>query len=123
LGQTLYDRAKQLRGSAPETQQLRKQYLTAAEEQFGKTLSIDTENVTAHYSLSLIYKELDDATKAAEHQQLHERFRIDDQARGLAVRKAREKYPAANHAAEALVIYPLDRRMPGLEKKTGQPAE
>ncbi|MEZ6080473.1 MAG: hypothetical protein R3C56_33815 [Pirellulaceae bacterium] len=37
------------------------------------------------------------------------RYKPDDSAQGLAVRKAREKYPAANFAAEPLVIYPLQR--------------
>ena len=124
LGQTLYDRAKQLRGLSPETQNRRREYLAAAIEQFEKTLAIDSENVAAHYSLSLIYKEFDNTAKVAEHQQLHDRYRADDQARGLAVGKAREKYPAANHAAEALVIYSLNRRgAPGLEGQVDQPAD
>ncbi len=115
LGQTLYDRAKQVRGSSPDAQTSRREFLQQALEQFQKTLEIDSENVTAHYSLSLIYRELNDASRAAEHQRLHERYRVDDQARGVAVGKAREKYPAANHAAESLVIYPLTRPgAPGL---------
>src|SRR5690606_9992925 len=46
---------------------------------------------------------------AEEHQGLHERYKPDDNAQGRAVRLAREKYPAANHAAEAVVKYPLQR--------------
>lgn len=109
LGQTLYDRAKQIRSSSEVAQAERKAFLNQAVEQFRKTLSLDSENITAHYNLSLIYRDLGEESRAAEHQTLHERFRVDDQARGLAVGKAREKYPAANHAAEALVIYPLTR--------------
>lgn len=117
LGQTLYDRAKQARGSSPEVQARRQRLLDQASEQFQKTLALDSENVTAHYSLSLIYKELDQTAKAAEHQKLHDQYRGDDQARGIAVGKAREKYPAANHAAEALVIYPLNGfGTPGMPK-------
>lgn len=115
LGQTLFDRAKQVRGSAEEATARRKAFLEQAIEQFTKTLAIDTENVSAHYNLSLVYRELGDEQRAAEHQRLHDRYRIDDQARGIAVGKAREKYPAANFAAEALVIYPLMRPgAPGL---------
>ena len=109
LGQTLFDRAKQVRGSSPEDQSRRRELLQKAIEQYRKTLEIDSENIAAHYGLSLIYRELDEPERAAEHQKLHDRYRIDDQARGIAVGKAREKYPAANHAAESLVIYPLTR--------------
>jgi tetratricopeptide (TPR) repeat protein len=113
LGQTLFDRARQLRG--PSQKDAREQYLRAAVEQFENTLRLDSENVTAHYNLQLLYSELGDAAKAEEHGRLHRRYKLDDNARDRAVRLAREKYPAANHAAEALVIYPLNRpRAPGL---------
>jgi hypothetical protein len=73
------------------------------------------EDTTAHYNLQLLFTELGDETKAAEHQQLHARFKPDDNAADRAVRLAREKYPPANHAAEAVVIYPLQRPgAPGL---------
>ena len=52
---------------------------------------------------------------AAEHRRLHARYKRDDNAADRAVRLARERYPAADHAAEALVIYPLRREgAPGL---------
>ena len=37
------------------------------------------------------------------------KYKPDDNARDEAVAKARIKYPAANHAAEAIVIYDLQR--------------
>ena len=47
---------------------------------------------------------------------MHQRYKPDDNAQGRAVRLAREKYPAANHAAEAVVKYPLQRPgAPGLD--------
>ncbi len=45
------------------------------------------------------------------------RYKPDDNAADRAVRLAREKYPAANHAAEAVVIYPLQR--PGAPRLDG----
>lgn len=117
LGQTLFDRAKQVRGNTDEAITRRRQFLLQALVEFEKTLKIDSENVTAHYNISLVHRELGNETKADEHQKLHDKYRPDDQARGIAVRKAREKYPAANHAAESLVIYPLHRAdAPGLGK-------
>ncbi|HJS08601.1 MAG TPA: hypothetical protein VJ809_13110, partial [Pirellulales bacterium] len=67
-------------------------------------------NSAAHYNLSQLYEQLGDETKAEDHRQAHQRFKLDDNAADKAVRLAREKYPAANHAAEALVIYSLHRQ-------------
>lgn len=44
---------------------------------------------------------------AAEHRQLHEYYRVDDNARDRAVNLHRSNNPAADHAAEAVVIYNL----------------
>jgi len=116
LGQTLFDRAKQQRGEKRKTE--RTAFLETAVNTFHKTLAIDAENVTAHYNLALLYQELGDDVKANEHQRLHEIYRPDDNARGKAIRLAREKYPAANHASEAVVIYSLQRPgAPGLSEK------
>ncbi|MCH7990554.1 MAG: tetratricopeptide repeat protein, partial [Planctomycetes bacterium] len=113
LGETLFERAKQQRGKAKES--ARNTLLSKAVEQFQKTLVIDSENVTAHYNLSLLYGLLGDERKAAAHRQKHETFKPDDTARGRAVGLARQKYPAANAASEALVIYDLQRPdAPGL---------
>ncbi len=80
-----------------------------AVQQFQQTLQIDPENVTAHYNLQLLYEQLGDQPRAEEHRKLHQRYKPDDNARDRAVRLARERYPAANHAAEAVVIYELSR--------------
>ena len=76
---------------------------------FTKTLAIDSEDVTAHHNLQLLHAELGDEAKSQEHERLHRRYKSDDNAQGRAVRLAREKYPAANFAAEAVVKYPLQR--------------
>ena len=113
LGQTLFDLGR-LR-SRQERPDEAKQHWQEAIEQFEKTLKIDSEDVTAHFNLQLLYAELGDEAKSAEHAKLHARYKPDDNAQGRAVRLAREKYPAANHAAEAVVRYPLQREgAPGL---------
>jgi hypothetical protein len=113
LGLTLFDRASQLRGEANAVE--RNQILLEAARQFQRTLEVDMEDTTAHYNLQLLFTELGDEKTAAEHQQLHARYKPDDNAADRAVRLAREKYPAANHAAEAVVVYPLQRPgAPGL---------
>ena len=105
LGQTLFERAKWERGD-PKRQQ---EFLAQAAAEFKKTLALDSENLTAHYNLALIYSQLGNETAAAEHRRWHERFRPDDNARDRAVTIARRANPAADHAAQAIVIYSLQR--------------
>jgi tetratricopeptide (TPR) repeat protein len=105
LGQAYFERAKMERGN-PDRQ---KQFLSLAADAFQKTLLIDSENLTAHYTLSLIFAQLGDEAKAAYHRREHDKYRPDDNARDRAISIARRADPAADHAAQATVIYPLQR--------------
>ncbi|HJZ78517.1 MAG TPA: multiheme c-type cytochrome [Vicinamibacterales bacterium] len=105
LGQALFERAKMERGPAHAA--ARRSFLERAAAEFERTLTIDAENVTAHYALSLIYGELDDRARSAEHAALHARYKPDDNARDHAVAVHRLANEAANHAAQSIVIYPL----------------
>jgi tetratricopeptide (TPR) repeat protein len=122
LASLLYDRARQVRLPAKpdavedspevvaryeERKALQTQFLTTAVSELHKTLEVDSENATAHYLLQQIYDELGEGELAEKHRQLHDRYRPDDNAQGQAVRMARERYPEAGKAAEAVVIYPL----------------
>lgn len=107
LGQTLFDRAKLERGE--ERAAARRLFLTQARQRFERVLEIDSENATAHYNLGLILPQLGDAELGIVHQTLHAKYKPDDNARDLAVAKHRAANPAANHAAEAVVIYSLHR--------------
>ena len=78
-------------------------------KQFNLVLDVDSENVTAHANLAEIYGLIDDAEQEQYHRALHTRYKPDDNAAEVATPAARRKYPAANHAAEALVIYDLQR--------------
>ena len=107
LGQTVFDLAKRQSGEArrPKREELFKRAIA----EFEKVLALDVENVTAHYNLGLIHSQLGDEEAAEKHRKLHSRYKADDNARDRAVALARQKYPAANHAAEDLVIYDLTR--------------
>ena len=105
LGRTLFDRGEQLRLDSQTKE--REALLREAAKQFQRSLALDSENTTAHYNLGLIHGELGERELEKKHKTLHLRYKPDDNAQGLAVRLAREKYPAANSAAEPLVIYPL----------------
>lgn len=107
LGQTLFERAKMERGEGRRA--TREQFLREAVRRFEQTLAIDSENVTAHYNLSLIHAQLGEEGQATEHRRLHEKYRPDDNARDRAVTIARLRDAAADHTAQAVVIYPLQR--------------
>ncbi|MCA9240987.1 MAG: hypothetical protein KDA37_12340, partial [Planctomycetales bacterium] len=109
LGLTLFDQARrQARGGNPP-----RDLLEAAVAEFEKTLAIDPENVTAHYNLSLLHATLGNKAEADRHRALHLEYKLDDNARDHATQAARLRYPAANHAAEASVIYDLQRQPQG----------
>jgi tetratricopeptide (TPR) repeat protein len=117
LGQTYFERAKMERGDPDR----RKDFLNRAVEQFERTVALDPENLTAHYNLALIYTELGEVAKATEHRTEHQRYLPDYNAQDRAVGLARRANPAADHAAQATVIYPLQRpgapELPPLEPK------
>ena len=107
LGQTLFERAKMERGDANKA--ARDAFLQQAAAQFEKTLQIDPENLAAHWNLKLIYEQLGQAGRVTKHAASHERYRPDDYARDRAVNIARSRNPAADAAAQATVIYKLQR--------------
>ncbi|MCB1875736.1 MAG: aspartate phosphatase [Chromatiales bacterium] len=105
LGQTLVERSKQERGAA--RQEERRKLLEEARGWFEKTLAIDPENTTAHYNLALVYRWLEQPELAQTHRLLYGKYRPDDNAVELAVTRHRRENPAADHAAEAVVVYEL----------------
>ncbi len=107
LGQTLFERGKMERGD--QRKDARDEYFRKAITRYKKTLTIDSENAAAHYNLSLIYELLEDEKQAEFHRAEHLKYKLDDNAKDSAIRLARQKYPAANFAAEAIVVYPLRR--------------
>nr|VFK28131.1 MAG: Tetratricopeptide repeat-containing protein [Candidatus Kentron sp. MB] len=107
LGQTLFERAKRERG--PQRRAARHAFLEQARAQFDKTLDLDPENVSAHYNLSLIHARLGNRELAAHHRQKHLQYKPDDNARERVVLRHRRANPAADHAAESIVIYDLQR--------------
>jgi tetratricopeptide (TPR) repeat protein len=107
LGQTLMERAKQERGA--QRSAARDALLRESASWFEKTLELDSEDLAAHYNLGLIYADLGDEKRATEERALYERYKPDDNARDTTVALHRLRNPAANHAAEAVVVYDLQR--------------
>jgi tetratricopeptide (TPR) repeat protein len=105
LGATLFERARLERGA--QRKAAREAFLRRSAVTFERVLVLDPENVTAHYNLGLLYMQLGDRAKGREHMALHQRYKPDDNARDRAIAIQREKDPAADHAAETIVIYDL----------------
>ena len=78
----------------------------------------DLEMVEAIPSLLNALGEPDNARR---HADLYGYYKTDDNARDRAVAAARRRYPAANHAAESVVIY--DLRGPGFLNLEGAVVE
>jgi tetratricopeptide (TPR) repeat protein len=107
IGGALFEKAKRQRGELRRT--AREALLAEASEWFHRTLDIDPENLSAHYNLALIYAQLGDTAQAEEHRRLHAAYKPDDNAQEHAVAVHRRSHPPANHAAEAVVVYDLQR--------------
>jgi tetratricopeptide (TPR) repeat protein len=105
LGQTYFERSKMERGDKAKQQE----FLEKAAERFQRTLEIDPENLTAHYNLALIYAQQGKRDLAEQERKLHERYRPDDNAQDRAIAIQRAKNPAADHAAQSIVIYDMQR--------------
>ena len=80
-----------------------------SEEHYRAAAELDPENVTAHYGLTQVYARLGERDLATRHRELHEIYRVDDNAHDRAVAIARKNDPAADHAADSIVVYDLGR--------------
>jgi len=103
LGNALYQRALSEQGENRSTT------MQEARDVFAKALEYDPENASAHWGIRQVFRDLGDDEKAALHERLHAKYKPDDNVRDSAVAAARARYPAANRAAEAIVIYNLQR--------------
>lgn len=105
LGLTLIDLFQRADVQGDETASAR--FRDEAKMHFEKVLETDSENVTAHANLAEIYSWAGDSKKEKYHRERHAVYKPDNNAAEIAIPAARRKYPAANQAAEALVIYDL----------------
>ena len=102
LGSAQFERAKLAAGD-------REQWLNAAANSFAAALLQDPENAAAHYGLAQVHARLGNTDDEQRHRRAHDRYRPDDNALDRAVALARARDAAANHAAEAVVVYDLQR--------------
>jgi len=107
LAQVQYEWARSLRSSDPARAAT---LLERARLNAHDAITLDPESPSAWYVLGQVRTELGDASGAAAAYAEHARYKLDDNARDSAITAARARYPAANHAAEPIVIYDLQRQ-------------
>jgi cytochrome c-type biogenesis protein CcmH/NrfG len=107
LAQVQYEWARSLRSSDPARAAT---LLERARLNAHDAITLDPENPSAWYVLGQVRTELGDTSGAAAAYAEHARYKLDDNARDSAITAARARYPAANHAAEPIVIYDLQRQ-------------
>lgn len=107
IGLSFVELAKYERGDARAER--RQQLLGEARAWFERSLIEDPENATAHYNLAQIARQLGEDELAEQHSKLHAKYKPDENARDFAIAEARRKSAAANHAADPVVIYDLQR--------------
>jgi tetratricopeptide (TPR) repeat protein len=85
----------------------RKAFIDRASAMYDRALSIDPENVAAHYGMMQVYRLEGKMEQAEKHQQLHKLYKPDDSSRDSAIGLARAKDPYADLTANPVVIYDL----------------
>jgi tetratricopeptide (TPR) repeat protein len=79
---------------------LQKRYADAVKE-FEQTLSIDPEDLQAHYNLMLCYNGLGDDARANEHKARYLRFKADESAQAI-TGPYRQTHPEDNNERQAI---------------------
>jgi len=80
---------------------------------YQQVLALDPENVAAHYGAGQLHELLADPNQADHHRKQYAKYKPDDNAKDVAIQLARAKYPAADHAANKVVIIDLHQQIAG----------
>lgn len=100
--QTAFQKSKLLAGEA------QKQAYQQSLDLFNQVLEMNPEWADAHFGLFQLYAAMGDTRQAQLHKQLHDKYKVDDNAHDTVIAKARANNKAADHAAEDIAIYALD---------------
>ncbi|HXM96788.1 MAG TPA: tetratricopeptide repeat protein [Candidatus Dormibacteraeota bacterium] len=105
---------------------LQKRYADAAQE-FQQTLSIDPEDLQAHYNLMLCYSGLGDEVRANEHKARYLRFKADESAQSI-TGPYRQAHPEDNNERQAIhehggitTIVPQLKKAPATRAASNKP--
>jgi Flp pilus assembly protein TadD len=98
---------------------LQKRYADAVKE-FEQTLSIDPEDLQAHYNLMLCYNGLGNDAKANEHKARYLRFKADESAQAI-TGPYRQTHPEDNNERQAIHEHVSVALAPAQNKRTVAP--
>jgi Flp pilus assembly protein TadD len=98
---------------------LQKRYADAVKE-FEQTLSIDPEDLQAHYNLMLCYNGLGDDVKANEHKTRYLRFKADESAQAI-TGPYRQTHPEDNNERQAIHEHVSVALAPAPQRKSPAP--
>ena len=104
--QTIFQRSKMLSGADQKKLQQK------SKELFDKVLKLNPEWADAHFGLFQLYSAMgsdEEQLKANHHKTLHAKYKADDSAHDTVIAKARAKSAAADHAANLIAIYELNK--------------
>ena len=104
--QTVFQKSKMLTASEQLSYQQKSLKL------YNEVLELNPEWADAHFGLFQLYAAMggeENLLKARQHKSLHQKYKIDDNVHDTVIAKARATNKAADHAAEAIAIYQLDR--------------
>jgi len=95
-----YPRDRVVRNEVGRILFLQKKYAEAVAE-FDQTLSIDSEDLQAHYNLMLCYSGLGDETRANEHKERYLRFKADESSQAI-TGPYRQAHPEDNNERQLI---------------------
>ncbi len=98
-----------LSASAESDASIRQARLDEARRWCAEALDLDIQSYQTWYVLAQVEQAAGDGDAAERALREHAKYKPDDNARDRAVTIARQRYPAANHAAEPVVLYDLQR--------------
>ncbi|MBL4659324.1 MAG: hypothetical protein JKY19_03135 [Alcanivoracaceae bacterium] len=104
--QTVFQRSKMVKAEEQA------KYHLKSLELFNRVLGFNPEWADAHFGLFQLYAAMggsENMNKAQHHKALHQKYKADDNVRDTVIAKARAKNKAADHAAEAIAIYQLEK--------------
>ncbi len=78
-------------------------------ELYQQVLQLNPEWADAHFGLFQLYAAMGKTELAQKHKAAHQLYKTDDNAHDTVIAKARAKNKAADHAAEKIAIYELDK--------------
>lgn len=101
--QAVFQRSKMLSGDSQQSMYQKSLSL------YNNVLELNPEWADAHFGLFQLYAAMGEIELSKHHKNMHQKYKIDDSAHDTVIAKARANNKAADHAAEMIAIYQLNK--------------